>query len=169
VGPWENHVSILNAEQLPPPIPPPNIPIHNLILLIACNKKLTNTTIFPPEQTQTLLILRLRLPTIGGLDPRAPTLSLQEHRHRHRYHDVCSWSLYVHPPFHDPSTSHGARDENRPKNAQANTFPIPPAVVFTLRAVGQDKFEDVIVPDAPQKSQTAAPKNPQGQVNGMRS
>ncbi|KAK5056136.1 hypothetical protein LTR84_012689 [Exophiala bonariae] len=40
---------------------------------------------------------------------------------------------------------------------------------FTIRAVGQDTFDDVVVPDAPQSSQTVAPKNPQGQVNGMRS
>ncbi|KIV89798.1 hypothetical protein PV10_07173 [Exophiala mesophila] len=26
--------------------------------------------------------------------------------------------------------------------------------VFTLKAVGQDKFEDVVVPDAPQQSQS---------------
>jgi hypothetical protein len=42
-------------------------------------------------------------------------------------------------------------------------------VAFTIRAVGQDKFEDVIVPDAPQSSQTVVPKSPQGQANGMRS
>lgn len=61
------------------------------------------------------------------------------------------------------------RERERPKKTIELTYFPRSAVVFTLRAVGQDNFDDVIVPDAPQKSQTVAPKNPQGQVNGMRS
>ncbi|KAK5467614.1 hypothetical protein LTS15_000587 [Exophiala xenobiotica] len=40
---------------------------------------------------------------------------------------------------------------------------------FTLRAVGQDRFEDVIVPDAPQAQAQPSPKPGTSQVNGMRS
>lgn len=38
------------------------------------------------------------------------------------------------------------------------------AVAFTLRAVGQDNFEDVVVPDAQQQP----PKTPNVQTNGIR-
>ncbi|KAJ9633305.1 hypothetical protein H2204_007201 [Knufia peltigerae] len=38
---------------------------------------------------------------------------------------------------------------------------------FTLHAVGQDSFDDVIVPDAPAAKQS--PKTPTAQANGMRS
>ncbi|KAJ9500518.1 hypothetical protein LTR99_000559 [Exophiala xenobiotica] len=46
----------------------------------------------------------------------------------------------------------------------------PKTVAFTLRAVGQDRFEDVIVPDAPgaQPAQPS-PKPGTSAVNGMRS
>ncbi|KAJ4525834.1 hypothetical protein HRR83_001023 [Exophiala dermatitidis] len=43
---------------------------------------------------------------------------------------------------------------------------------FTLKAVGQDNFEDVVVPDAPAPAaaqQQQAPKAPNAQANGMRS
>jgi len=47
-------------------------------------------------------------------------------------------------------------------------FPIRPAngvsVTFTLKAVGQDRFEDVIVPDAPQEPL----ETPKVQTNGAR-
>ncbi|EXJ88387.1 hypothetical protein A1O1_05317, partial [Capronia coronata CBS 617.96] len=39
---------------------------------------------------------------------------------------------------------------------------------FTLRAVGQENFDDVIVPDAPAQS-AQPPKTPTAQANGMRS
>jgi hypothetical protein len=38
------------------------------------------------------------------------------------------------------------------------------AVAFTINAVGQDKFEDVIVPDTPQQP----PKTPKVAVNGSK-
>ncbi|KAL6244492.1 hypothetical protein RBB50_008734 [Rhinocladiella similis] len=91
-----------------------------------------------------------------------PTISLQR--------GILKRSSYYNPDYRTGAALNRARRPYLFKNMITGVAIFGFAVgvfAFTLHAVGQDRFEDVIVPDTPAAKQS--PKTPTTQANGMRS
>ncbi|KIW48409.1 uncharacterized protein PV06_00996 [Exophiala oligosperma] len=91
-----------------------------------------------------------------------PTLPLQR--------GILKRSSYYHPDYRTGAALNRARRPYLFKNMVTGVAIFGFAIgvfAFTLHAVGQDSFDDVIVPDAPAAKQS--PKTPTAQANGMRS
>lgn len=95
----------------------------------------TNMTL----QNTAILLLRQKQPPLRLPLPRSPTLSHQKCLYRNRHVWLCSRSVYV---------TNGNLMHSGEVLIMADTW--------TIRAVGQDEFTDVPVPDAPVQ-QAAAP------------